>query len=340
MTRYPADLKPFIAHVKETGFINDVQLHAKSTKDQGMNVNGWLRLITPKGTRTVPYEIRNSFIDRASANAIMALANTFRRHKHQLLLLARYIPRPTGERLMAAEVNFVDLAGNIHLKLGTQYQKTILGRPQADIPRERKILSSAKAQLMFTLCIRPEAEHYTVRQLGLTAGISKSQAAHLRQHLVEEGFLSEAKRRPRPDLLLTAYTQALRPKVLIGRFQSPEKEPATFLRALHAVAAETHTRYALTGGPAADALQHFYKGPEAPIFVEGDPSKIQKQLRLLPDRQGPLILLRAFGDVVFWRSVNSEPITHPWLIYVELMNSTDPRAHEAAEKLREEYLES
>lgn len=58
----------------------------------------------------------------------------------------------------------------------------------------------------------------------------------------------------------------------------------------------------------------------------------------LPDKSGPLIFLRSFGSVPFWQESGSFPIAHPWLIYSELMYSSDPRAHEAAEEIKREYL--
>jgi len=59
---------------------------------------------------------------------------------------------------------------------------------------------------------------------------------------------------------------------------------------------------------------------------------------LLPDRSGPITLLRAFGELVFWRQVSSWMVAPPWLVYSELMNADDPRAHEAALELRREFL--
>jgi len=38
------------------------------------------------------------------------------------------------------------------------------------------------------------------------------------------------------------------------------------------------------------------------------------------------------------RNTDPFPLAHPWLIYSELMNSAEPRAHEAAEELKREYL--
>lgn len=50
-----------------------------------------------------------------------------------------------------------------------------------------------------------------------------------------------------------------------------------------------------------------------------------------------MIVMRAFGTPVFWRAVGALTVAHPWLIYAQLMNSEDPRAHEAAEELRREF---
>ena len=70
---------------------------------------------------------------------------------------------------------------------------------------------------------------------------------------------------------------------------------------------------------------------------DGGPT-IQRQLRLLPDRQGPLVLMRAFGEVVFGEEVSSIRLARRWLIYAELLNAEDPRAHEAAVEFRREFL--
>jgi hypothetical protein len=94
----------------------------------------------------------------------------------------------------------------------------------------------------------------------------------------------------------------------------------------------------LTGGVAAFALQRFYKGPELVIFLENPSDSMSRQLQLIPDREGPITILRGFGRLSYWRQVNDFTIAHPWLIYAELMRSDDPRAHEAAAELKDEFL--
>ncbi len=85
-------------------------------------------------------------------------------------------------------------------------------------------------------------------------------------------------------------------------------------------------------------LQKFYRGLELPIFIESLDDQLRRRLRIIPDKSGPLICLRSFGSISFWRESGAFPIAHPWLIYAELMCSSDPRAHEAAEEIKREYL--
>lgn len=75
-----------------------------------------------------------------------------------------------------------------------------------------------------------------------------------------------------------------------------------------------------------------------PLFLHPSTRTVAQQLRLLPDRDGLVTILRAFGEMVFWEERDGHTLAPPWLIYAELMNSSDPRAYEAAQKLRREFL--
>jgi Transcriptional regulator, AbiEi antitoxin, Type IV TA system len=98
-------------------------------------------------------------------------------------------------------------------------------------------------------------------------------------------------------------------------------------------------RWSLLGGPAAYELQHFYRGMEIPLFIHNFSDTTVRHLRLLPDAQGPITLLRSFGTLPYWKEIAGKTLVHPWLIYAELMHLPDPRAHEAAEELRFRIVE-
>jgi hypothetical protein len=235
----------------------------------------------------------------------------------------------------------------MHVVLGNNYARTILGHREKLTERDDKTITAAKAQLLFAFAAYEDAPSWTVRQLAEATGLSKSNAAKVRKQLAEDGLLQGVKRNlasiNRKELepsLLRGYEQALRPKLLIGRYRAPESSTKIQLKRLKTGLARLSVNWSITGGPAAYELQRFYKGPEIPIFVNRLPESATRELRLFPDRTGPIILLRSFGVLPFWKKVSGKSLAHPWLIYAELMHSSDPRAHEAAQELKNEYLKN
>jgi hypothetical protein len=93
-------------------------------------------------------------------------------------------------------------------------------------------------------------------------------------------------------------------------------------------------------GAAASELQRFYQGQELVLFVDNPSETIARQMRLIPDGEGPITILRSFGSATHWKRVNETMVAHPWLIYTELMSSPDPRAHEAAVEIKREFLKA
>jgi hypothetical protein len=279
-------------------------------------------------------------------NAVVANARLLQRGTSlPILVMARYVPRPTGEQFVEAGINFLDRAGNMHLALGTNYERTVLGRLEPNKTQEHRRVTAAEIQMLFLFASQPESVWWPVRDLAPRAGVSKSKAAEVRNELVQAGVVRRDRRdyqfqmsAATEELLVTGYSQVLRPKLMVGRFRSPERDISDFLTKLPTAVGESPPSYAVTGGPAAELLQHFYRGPEFPLFLRDGGPTIQRQLRLLPDRQGPIVLMRAFGEVVFGEEVSSIRLARRWLIYAELLNAEDPRAHEAAVEFRREFL--
>jgi hypothetical protein len=94
----------------------------------------------------------------------------------------------------------------------------------------------------------------------------------------------------------------------------------------------------VTGAPAAFRLQRFYRGEQIPILLGTAPDCLTRDLKLLPDKNGAVILLRGFGTLFPWRVERGLPVAHPWLIYAELLHEGGGRAIEAATEIREKFL--
>ena len=347
MRTKPAERDPLgpepLAHIRDLPFVRKLEYRpAKAGDDSGYD--GRLKIRASSGTFSFLVEVKKTYLSYASVNELRARADRLP-GPQRVVLLARHVPRPIAERLIRDHISFADLAGNVHLELGGRYNWTAIGRPEMKPISLRRAATPAQIQLLFQFATSPESINWPVRRLEKAAGIGKSKAAQARKLLIDEGLLVREGKQYKlgpmallSDRLVTGYSQVLRPKLLLNRFRYPEKQPEDFLRRLRVQARSIPIRYALTGGVAADALQHFYRGPEVPVFIDPWNRSIPERLRLLPDREGPVIALRAFGDVAFWRDTGDHSIAPPWLIYAELLSSGDPRAHEAAAELREAFL--
>jgi len=304
-----------------------------------------LDITTPNGRFQLLVEARRSYLPHTGVSRLLAWLSPRRPGQKQgSIILARHISRQAAEALIAARVNFADDAGNVHLELGDAYNWTAIGLPQPEPVSERRPDSPAQLQLLFQFVTHPESLDWPVRRLESAAGISKSKAAQARHQMIAEGLITRAGNRyqlgPMSLLagrLVLGYAQVLRPKLNLGTFRPAEKTAESFLNRLRRDR-PPDVQYSLSGGPAADLLQHFYRGPEVTLFLKPSTRAIARQLRLLPDRDGPVTILSAFGDVVFWDEREKHKLAAPWLIYAELLSGKDPRAHEAAQEFRTKFL--
>ncbi|MBI1874169.1 MAG: hypothetical protein HYS05_09815 [Acidobacteria bacterium] len=342
------DLATQLDPLRDMGFIRGVEL-TLAPKVADRRPDARVKLKTPRRVFTLVVETKRTFLDQAITNAVIAEhLEVVKRNRLPLLLLARYIPRPTGERLAAAGVNFLDRVGNMHLKLGDEYHILILGRREARPDPTRRRPGPALIQLFFALLADPAALTWPIRKLAEAAGIGKTAAAEGRQRLVHLGVLRPAgKERYRLtgdrrliDDFLAGYNQVLRPHLLVGRFRAPERDPQAFVRGLADTAAQANTKWAVTGGVAAYEIDRFYRGEGVTLFVDPFTPALQRELRLVPDRHGPVTILRGFGQKWKWRTVNHVDVAHPWLIYAELLHDGHPRALETAAQIRETHLKA
>ena len=338
---------PFLDQIRTLDFVKELR-YAQPKNQREIAADGVIRMRTPKGTFSFLVERKNSYLDRAILNAVLAQTKyPAQKGDAPLLLFARYVPRPSAERLIQSGVNFVDRAGNMHLVLGKNYARTIVGNKDSSRKNNEKTLTPAKIQLLFTLATDHEARNWTVRELAEASGLSKSNIAQSRQQFVQEGIVRrvedsyELRRGPElEELLIRGYEQVLRPKLLFNRFRSAESSPEKAVEKMRPVLNNLSIKWSVTGGLAAFALQRFYKGTELILFLDSVSDQTVRQLRLLPDANGPITLLRSFGAATYWRECKGTTIAHPWLIYSELTRSPDLRAHEAAEELKCEFLKT
>lgn len=338
----PEDIEPYVERLKALPYVRSVRM----ANAQFPGKDSALKIRTPAGDFTFAVEWKRSYLDGTLTNAILALAE--RKSTPPLILLARHISRPTGERLAAAGINFVDRVGNLHLRLGNHYQTLLLGTPEGREAPEGRRTGPAAIQVFFTFLAVPEAIQWPARRVAETSGAGKTAAAEARQRLIAEGVLRPSKnrdyvladRQALEDQFLQGYEHVLRPHFSLGRYRSAERDPERFVEQVETVASNQGVRWALTGSAGAYELDRFYRGAETQLFLGAKTvsDALRRDLKLLPDKRGPISCFRLFGDGVPYAGTRKRPVAHPWLIYAELLHEREPRALEAAQEIREKFL--
>jgi hypothetical protein len=149
---------PYLDRIHALDFVKGLEL--KPTISQNaFGPDGLLTISTPKGKFSFGVEQKGSYLDRTLLHAIIGQARTSRQNfRRPLLLLARYVPRPSAEALIENGVNFVDRAGNMHLVLGSNYARTVIGKKGTSLIQRAKTITPAVVQRLFTLAAYEESQ--------------------------------------------------------------------------------------------------------------------------------------------------------------------------------------
>ena len=339
-------IEPFLERLANLPFVTRAELVETKPVFGAIHFDATVQVDTVSGSCQCPTVVKRSYLDIATVRSLVVTAKGLVSQGWNLLVLARYLPLPTATKLIDAEAHFIDLCGNVHFHHPPHIHWTSVGNRPPEPLGHPRIQTAATLQLLFTLFAHPESAVWPVRDLADRAGVSKSKAAATRRSLLENRMIRAVNRQFKfndpldyIDQLISGYRQILRPRLMIGRFRAREGCVDDFLTRLKREASVRGFEFALTGGHASYKIRRYYKGPTATIFVRPAVQGLPRQLELLPDREGPITLLKAFGKPVFWKEVDQTSIAHPWLIYAELLSEASPRAHEAAEELRSETLQ-
>lgn len=277
---------------------------------------------------------------RPSTVALVADRLRHLTHEHPLLLVTAHASPRTAELLRARGISFMDAAGNAYIDTPSLLV-SIEGRRPAEFSARKTPdrIGVAALQVMFVLLRDPDARTLSVRELGARAGVSHGAAAKARHAFDRRGWIvnlgREGYRLTDPEGLLEAwlvgFSGQLAASVEIARAMSPGAlSPASWAKG---VAEHLAPDFALLGGEAAAELAgHGIRGETASVWVSGWDADTMRRLRLVPTRDGKILVYRAFapgmGDPADAR------LADPLLVLAELAAIPDERLDETRDALR------
>jgi hypothetical protein len=303
---------------------------------------GELRYLGDVKRRLTPPRLEHTLLLQAAGR---------RQHGKQIrrMLFADYIAPGLAQRLEEADVDYVDAAGNLLIRRPGRLYLFKSGAKPSRLREQTPARLSTRSglQVVFVLLQELTASGLSYRELATQSGVALGSVAGIMAELKRKGHLVRrrdgwhlVRRRALFDLWVSGYSERLRPALVIGRFQPPETDLTETLARVADAARARQLEYALTGGVAADALIHHYKGEQLTLFVSAWSRDFIQALRWLPSARGPVTLLRYFGPAVPSQrySPRGTVVAQPLLIYAELLQDGSERAREAAHELYERHL--
>ena len=303
-------------------------------------IDATIKIETPSGQRTLPCALKRGTLGSSSAQVLVHFA----RRRPGLMVFASSIGSALGDFFEQSGINFVDVAGNCHVRLGERYLARIQGRKADEKPRTDRGLRAPAYRALFALLAKPDLVQAPSRTIAADAGVSPQTANDLRHWLVEQGLLLELKsRRDWPSkghreataLWLAGFSTVLGPELLIGRFRAQEREPSDLERRIEPVLDAACTwRYG--GGAACWRMTRYYRGDRTVLYVEGAPDDLWKNLRFLRDPTGPIAVMGPPAAAAFESPI--QRCVHPLLAYADLLAEGNDRAREAAGEVYTAFL--
>ncbi len=271
------------------------------------------------------------FINRARLGLVV---NQLKGMKRRPLLVTEYVNPKLMETIEEYGINFIDATGNAYIKVPPLFIK-IKGNKKATKKYQKAIFNAAELQVIYTLLCNPGIENRTIRVVEDYSGVAIGTVYNTFQKLVELDFMRATNYQRykllRKDKLLenwvTLYPEKLKPKYLIGKYAFTENQVNDM---------ELRNYNALWGGEEAAARLTNYLRPFIYTMYIGDKEgEFILKNRLRKDNKGNLVLMKKFWN---FENVDYPEITHPILVYVDLLATGDPRNIEAAKIIYEKDI--
>jgi len=318
----------------------DAQLVRSEYQKEGLEYDGVIDLGIGKKKQRFIVEIKNEL----RANRLPAIRNQHQAANEPFLLICQYIPMTLKKELKDIQINYLEAAGNcfVHtddLFLFINDQQVTPAR----LPAEGKLWKAAGLKFLFALLRHPKLLYGPYRRIAEEAGIALGNVGGYFEELQKEGFLKNGIIDQKTGVFIEnkpkliqrwadAYQTNLRPKEWVNNFRFMNPANQKDWRSIP-------TKGFKWGGENAAALLTNYLQPENfTLYIDGNRLEVMKKLRLVPDPNGNVEMVEQF-----WQDKENdqgaEGVVPPLLAYADLLAGYDSRNHEAAERIKTQYLD-
>jgi hypothetical protein len=264
------------------------------------------------------------------------------------VLITRYVTPNQAEKLRRANAQFIDTAGNAFLNQPPLFVLVTGNRRSEDTVKARpaRSFSATGIRVLFALLCRPALAAASYRDIAAAADVSLGAVSQVMEDLKSAGYLvnqqgrqGQQGREGRERRLMKheelirrwgeAYSERLRPKLLISRFsaENPDWWKEINLEEMNAC---------WSGEVAAAKLTRYLRPQVKTIYAPNRLAALQLKFRFRQDKNGDIELLKKFWT--FDRDAAPPGTAPALLVYADLMASGDERNIETAGMIYDRYI--
>ncbi len=325
-----AILMPAInALAKNTGA--SVKRVAMQPNDSFREIDDCIEIKSGKVKHTFYVEIKGELRQSAMERIIQQL-----QPQEQWLLVAQYIPGPSKDFLRKAGINYLEASGNCYINTGELV--ILINDQEVKAVRQTspgKVWKAAGIQFLFVALQDPVMLVKSYWTIAHAAGICAGNIADIKKELLSQRYIDDTGQFIDSEILIEhwveMYQTILKPKLIMGNFRFASEEQQQSWRRLPTVNLNW-------GGEPGGELYTLSLHPECfTLYTTQTGNEMVSQLKILPDRNGPITVLRKFWND--WEGDgHNAGAAPPLLVYADLRNSLDSRNWEIAKRVKKIVL--
>jgi hypothetical protein len=276
---------------------------------------------------------------------------TVRHAPTRLMVLAPFIRREQGAVLEEYDIDYIDLAGNAHLRVPGVFVHVEGLRLAAKPRRTQGRMTRGWAKTVLALLVRPDIIQQPYRPIAEIADVAPATVMTCLAHLKAAGFVRReghtrhlTNTRDLLALWVQAYIDVLRPKLVQRSFQMKVVNKTERWHRLRDVLAKRNIRWALTGADAALLTDPHLRTDQTEIYgapERFDEPDLLRELQMQPAVTGNLQVIEPPAPIALQGDIirPEAPVAPLLLVYAELRHRNNDQANEAAELLLPQVFE-
>ncbi len=258
-----------------------------------------------------------------------------------LMVVSDYITPSAKSMLKEKEINYLDQAGNIYLKLG-QFLIFIEGEKNASPSEQEKYqhraFTKTGAAVVFQFLMDHELVNAPQRRIAEFSNVSLGTIPKVFNQLEAENYIIRLDGKKRKlinskgllEKWVSVFNDKLLPSLHLQNCRFNKGNEKDFFRQAKL---KGDTQWG--GEPAAARLTNYLLPEKITVFSELTKPKLAKNYRLLPDGNGSIVVYQKFWNHT---TANNDTV-HALIVYAQLLGDGDSRNLETAEIIYKQYIE-